>query len=77
MEPRGWLIAVAMGIAIGLIPGRNRQHRREVLAALAVTLVIGAVTWVMAPDSIAGPSMVGGTAMALLTAEASRLLIPL
>lgn len=68
MDPRAWIVAALFGLATGLVPGRNKENRRAVLGTLILTFLIGLVTWLVARDSIAGPSLVVGSGVALAAA---------
>jgi len=65
MDGRTWAVVIVYGLVVGYLLARLRQEQRTLLTASAVMAVIGVVTWVVAPSSIAGPSMaVGGAAVA-------------
>ncbi len=66
MEARTWLVAAAFGLAVGLVMGRFPQDRRPLQLAAAGSLLIGLVTWLVASESIAGPSLGVGGLVALL-----------
>lgn len=66
MDPRAWIVAALFGLAAGVLTGRIRTDRQIILGALALTFLIGMVTWIVARDSIAGPSLTVGGGVALL-----------
>ncbi|MGH9194845.1 MAG: hypothetical protein ACRD1T_03790 [Acidimicrobiia bacterium] len=59
-------MAALFGLAAGVLTGRIRTDRQIILGALALTFLIGMVTWIVARDSIAGPSLTVGGGVALL-----------
>lgn len=59
-------MAALFGLAAGISAGRIRTDRQIILGALALTFLIGMVTWIVARDSIAGPSLTVGGGVALL-----------
>jgi hypothetical protein len=63
---RSWIVAALFGLAAGVLAGRIRTDRRAILGALALTFLIGMVTWIVARNSIAGPSLTVGGGVALL-----------
>jgi hypothetical protein len=65
MDTASWIVATLFGAVIGTGLTRFPQERRVVLGAIAAMFVIGVVTWIARPASIAGPSLtVGGAACA-------------
>jgi len=66
VETRSWIVAALFGLTAGVLAGRIRTDRQIILGALALTLLIGMVTWIVARDSIAGPSLTVGGGVALL-----------
>ncbi|HSL26377.1 MAG TPA: hypothetical protein VLA54_08865 [Acidimicrobiia bacterium] len=66
MEPRAYLVAVLFGLATGWGATLGRDDRTAALAVLAATTLIGVVSWLLASESIAGPSLTigGGCALA-------------
>jgi len=66
VDPRAWIVAALFGLAAGVLTGRIRTDRQIILRALALTFLIGMVTWIVARDSIAGPSLTVGGGVALL-----------
>jgi MFS-type transporter involved in bile tolerance (Atg22 family) len=66
VDPRAWIVAALFGLAAGVLTGRIRTDRQIILGALALTFLIGMVTWIVARDSIAGPSLTVGGGVALL-----------
>jgi hypothetical protein len=68
MDAASWVVTVLFGAVIGTGLARFPDDRRIVLGAIAGMILIGLVTWVISPESIAGPSLtVGGLAAALAT----------
>lgn len=59
-------MAALFGLTAGVLAGQIRTDRQIILGALAVTFLIGMVTWIMARDSVAGPSLTVGGGLALL-----------
>lgn len=66
MDTRAWLVAGLFGLIVGVAVGRIRTDRLVVLVTLALTFLIGIVTWILARDSIAGPSLTLGCGVALV-----------
>ena len=63
MDARAYVVAVLFGFAGGLLVPRTGPDRKAVQITLALMVAIGIVTWVVANDVFAGPSLtVGGVA---------------
>jgi hypothetical protein len=67
MEPRAYLVSVLFGLATGWGVTLEREDRTAALAVLVVTTLIGVVSWLLASESIAGPSLTIGGGCALLS----------
>ncbi|MGQ0849309.1 MAG: hypothetical protein ACT4OP_09365 [Actinomycetota bacterium] len=67
MDLLSWLATILVGIVLGLFCARTPRERPAIRAAFALTSSVGAVTWFLAADAIAGPTMAVGGAIALLS----------
>jgi hypothetical protein len=67
MEPRTYLVAILFGLATGWGATLGREDRKAALLVLVASTLIGAATWVVDGDSIAGPSLTVGGGCSLIT----------
>lgn len=67
MDVRAWAVAFLVGLLVGVGLARFRDERKTLLGATAAVALTGAVTWVVAPAAMAGPSMALGGAVAWLS----------
>ncbi len=72
MDTASWVVAVLYGLLVGFLLARFRRDERVLLGALIAMTLIGIVTWVAAPRSIAGPSLAVGGAASFLAAALTR-----
>jgi hypothetical protein len=66
VETRAWIVAAVFGLIVGVAAGRIRTDRTAVLITLALTFLIGVVSWISVRDAIAGPSLTVGGGIALV-----------
>ena len=67
-DARAWVVTVLYGALVGFLLARFRREGRVLLGAMLSMTVIGVVTWIISPASIAGPSMAVGGAASWLAA---------
>jgi hypothetical protein len=72
MDTKSWVVAVLYGVVVGVLLALFRREERVLLAAMIAMTLIGIVTWVAAPLSIAGPSLAVGGAASFLAAVVTR-----
>ena len=72
MDTASWVVAVLYGLLVGFLLARFRRDERVLLGAMIAMTLIGIVTWVAAPRSIAGPSLAMGGAASFLAAVVTR-----
>lgn len=68
MDARAWVVTVLYGSLVGFLLARFRREGRVLLGAILSMTVIGVLTWIVSPGSIAGPSMAVGGAASWLAA---------
>jgi hypothetical protein len=66
MDARAYVVAVLFGFAGGLLVPRSGPDRRAVQITVALMVASGIVTWVVANDVFAGPSLTIGGVSAML-----------
>ncbi|MGH8958405.1 MAG: hypothetical protein ACRDVK_06990 [Acidimicrobiia bacterium] len=72
MDAKAWVVAILYGLLTGFMLGRYREEQKAMLGAQAVAALIGALVWVMSPESVAGPSLTVGCGLGFLAMLLTR-----